>query len=244
LTKSQVTPKYRIVGTKRIQYPGSIIDNGNAEKYFEFYETRMKNHYLRAVASILKERGYEGRVLDIGCGAGVFGVILCDKTEYFDVVGLERSGTLVRISEAISSRFGYGKRISPRTWVDQSLPFPDGEFDAVVSLFSMHRWGDCENILSEIDRVRKKDGFVHITDFRRDFTFPPFSVYAARNGLAAGGEIYRDLINSRNSAYTTREISSILESLGLSHWRLKKRGHFMTVSSSAEDIVSKVSGQQ
>ena len=223
------------MGRKRIEYQGPIINNGDAESYFDFYETRMRNHYLRAVESILGDKGYEGKVLDIGCGSGVFGVMLCDKTEYFNVVGLERSGTLVRISEAISSRYGYGQRVSPRIWNDETLPFPDGEFDAVVSLFSMHRWGSGQNILSEIERVRKKDSLVYIADFHRDFTFPPFYFYAARNGLASGSRIYRDLINSHKAAFTTGEISSMLNSNELSHWKLAKNGHFMTILSAADD---------
>ncbi|MEE9555012.1 MAG: class I SAM-dependent methyltransferase [candidate division Zixibacteria bacterium] len=231
------------MGKKRIEYPGPIINNGDAENYFDFFDNRMRNHYLRAVDTMLEGTGYEGKVLDIGCGAGVFGVRLCDKTEYFKVHGLEKSATLVRISEAISSRIGYGRRISPKIWNDDKLPFPDGEFDAVVSLFSMHRWGNCETIFSEIERVRKKNSLVYITDFHREFTFAPFYVYALRSGMAAGRGIFKNLINSHKASYTTGEINSTLNAAGLNEWNVAKKSRILTITSAKNKSSVKAGGQ-
>lgn len=230
------------MGRKRIEYPGFIINNGDAESYFEFFDTRMRRYYLSAVEKVIEAAGYEGKVLDIGCGAGVFGVLLCDKTEYFKVIGLEKSSTLVRISEAISSRFGYGQRVSPKIWDGDSLPFPDGEFDAVVSLFSMNRWGNCGKILAEVERVRKKNSLVYLTDFRRELTFPPFFVYALQNRMTMGKGIARNLLNAYKASYSTREIKSLLCEASLSDWNLEKNGRAVTIFSPSPEIITEKEG--
>jgi len=216
---------------KRIDYPGLEISNGDAEKYFDFYDTRMRPYYLRAIETILSRIGDEGKVLDIGCGAAVFGVLLCDKTEYFNVTGLERSSLLVRIGEAITSRVGYSNRISLKIWNDDELAFPDNEFDAVVGLMSLHRWGKIHRILPEIERVRKTKSVIYISDFRREYMFPPFSVYALSNRMKAGKAIAADLMNSYKSAYTVDEINAMLRDSGITDWNIEKGRRIVTLSS-------------
>jgi len=220
----------------RIEYPGLILGNGDIERYFDFFDTRMHRHYLRVVDQVLQNLGEEGKVLDIGCGTGVFGILLCDKTGYFNVNGLERSSLLVRSGEAISSRYGYGKRISLKIWENETLPYPDDEFDAVVSVLSLHRWGDCKKIFREIERVRKSKSVVSITDFRRELTFPPFFLFALQSRLAAGKDIASDLLNSYKASYTAAEIGAILSEAGLNGWRIEKDGRLLTVSSPGETV--------
>jgi ubiquinone/menaquinone biosynthesis C-methylase UbiE len=214
----------------RTEYPGLAIDNGDAEKHFKFYDTKMRRHYLKTVRTVLEGIGTEGRVLDIGCGAGVLGVKLCDKTEYVSVAGLEKSGILIRIGEATVSRFGYGQRISFRSWDGESLPFDNDEFDAVVSMLSLNRWGDPAGIFREIERVRKSKSVVLISDFRREFTVPPFFAFAIRSRFSDGKDIAADLFNSHRASYTTGEIKSILSESGLSDWQVEKKGMLVTVT--------------
>jgi len=229
--KIRIIPEILSVVSKRIEYQESIISNGDSERYFDFYDTRMRHYYLAAVETILRQVGSEGKVLDIGCGAAVFGVLLADKTEYFNVVGLERSGLLVRTGEAITSRVGYRNRISLKIWNEDALPFPDAEFDAVVSLMSLHRWGGSRNIFREIERVRKPKSVVYISDFRRELMFPPFFLYAFGNRLAVGRDIAADLVNSHKASYTTDELRSMLDESGLADWRIEKNKRLLTVSS-------------
>jgi ubiquinone/menaquinone biosynthesis C-methylase UbiE len=216
---------------KRIDYPGPAIDNGDAEKHFKFYDTKMRRHYLRAARAVLDGIGTEGKVLDIGCGAGVLGVMLCDKTEYVSVAGLEKSGILIRVGEATVSRFGYGQRISFKTWDGASLPFDDDKFDAVVSMLSLNRWGDSARIFKEIERVRKNKSVVLISDFRRECTIPPFFAFALKSRFSDGKEIAADLFNSHRASYTTGEIKSMLSECGLHDWSVEKNGLLVSVSS-------------
>lgn len=231
MTNGVFYPEILIVLKKRVEYPGLTVTNGQAEKHFDFYDVRMRGYYLDALKALLGMKDVEGKVLDIGGGPGVFGMMLCDRTEFTTVLELEQSGLLVRIGEAISSRNGYGNRVSFKTWDGDKLPFEDNTFDAVVSLFSFHRWENPAAILPEIERVRRKDSVAFIRDFRRDRAFLPFYTFVQQIRFAMGREIAVNLLNSFKASYTTDEMGDVIKKSGLSDWRLKKNGRLLTVTS-------------
>lgn len=231
MTNGGLYSEISIVLKKRVEYPGMTIANSDAEKHFDFYDIRMRRYYLDAMKRLFEVKNIEGKVLDIGGGPGVFGMMLCDKTEFTTVVELEQSGLLVRIGEAISSRNGYGNRISFKTWDDDRLPFADNTFDAVVSLLSLHRWKNPQAIFPEIERVRKKDSPALICDFRRDQALLPFYTFVQQIRFAMGKEIAISLLNSFRASYTIEEIGEVIKKAGLSDWRLEKNGRLLTVTS-------------
>jgi ubiquinone/menaquinone biosynthesis C-methylase UbiE len=231
LTNGVFYSEILVVLKKRVEYPGLTVTNGQAEKHFDFYDVRMRGYYLDALKALLEMKDLEGKVLDIGGGPGVFGMMLCDRTEFTTVVELEQSGLLVRIGEAISSRNGYGSRISFKTWDGDKLPFEDNTFDAVVSLLSFHRWKNPAAIFPEIERVRKKDSVAFIRDFRRDQAFLPLYTFVQQIRFAMGREIAVNLLNSFKASYTTDEMGDVIKRAGLSDWRLEKNGRLLTVTS-------------
>ena len=224
---------------KRTEFPGLTITNGDAEKHFDFYDIRMRRYYIDAVTKLFEEKNIEGNVLDIGGGPGVFGMTFCDKAEFATVVELEQSAIMVRIGEAISSRNGYGNRISFKTWNGDGLPFADDSFDAVVSLLSLHRWKNPEMIFTEIERVRKKDSPTLISDFRRDQAFLPFYTFVQQTRFVMGKEIAANLLNSFKAAYTVEEIREMIRKAGLSSWQTEKNGRLLTVRSPSGVIPEK-----
>lgn len=216
---------------QRIEYPGLTITNGDAEKHFDFYDIRMRRYYIDAITKLFEEKNIEGKVLDIGSGPGVLGMMLCDKAEFATAVELEQSGLYVRIGEAMSSRNGYGSRISFKIWDGDTLPFADDTFDAVVSLLSLHRWKNPRAIFTEIERVRKKGSLTLISDFRRDQAFLPFYTFVQQTRFAMGKEIAVNLLNSFKASYTVEEIEEVIKAAGLSGWQLEKNGRLLTVKS-------------
>ena len=239
MTKGGNYPEISIVLRKRTEFPGLTITNGDAERHFDFYDIRMRRYYIDAVTKLFEEKNIEGNVLDIGGGPGVFGMMFCDKAEFATVVELEQSGLLVRIGEAISSRNGYGNRISFKIWNGDALPFADDTFDAVISLLSLHRWKNPEMIFTEIERVRKKDSLTLISDFRRDQAFLPFYTFVQRTRFVMGKEIAANLLNSFKASYTVEEIREIIKRTGLSGWQLEKNGRLLTVRSPSDVAIEK-----
>jgi ubiquinone/menaquinone biosynthesis C-methylase UbiE len=216
---------------KRTLWSDQDFDYHDVDKYFEFFDLSLRQEYTDLVNDILRPGNIEGKILDLGCGLGILGMRICSHDEYSTVVALEQSRTLVRAAEVITSRHGYNDRISLKIWQDGTLPFADGEFDAVVSFLALHKWNDPEKILREIERVCKKDGIVYISDFRRDQASIPFKLYVQQVRFEMGKEIAENLKKSFNSAYSAAELKQILERLDLPGYRLEESKTFISIIS-------------
>ncbi len=93
------------------------------------------------------------RVLEIGCGVGDFVKYLSSRGMHVTGIdpyeGLEE-GRNYRIMKAYA----------------EDLPFADGEFDAVVSVRTLHHT-DARTALTEIYRVLKENGTICISDWKK-----------------------------------------------------------------------------
>jgi ubiquinone/menaquinone biosynthesis C-methylase UbiE len=215
---------------KRTPWTVKEYDYHDYEKYFEFFDLSLRSYYTDAVEAILAPKHIEGRVLDLGCGFGILGMRLCSQDEFSTIFGLEQSRTLVKAAEIISSRRGYSEKIAFRVWEDDYLPFESNEFDAVVSFMALHKWNNVEKVLSEIERIRKRDGIVYISDFRRDQPAIPSQIFVYQTQFEMGKEIADDLKRSFRSAYTPAEIRQVLDKLALVNYRLEENKNMLTIT--------------
>lgn len=89
------------------------------------------------------------RVLEVGCGTGVFAVRLATDLQA-DIVALDSSPRLVELTRA--------RGIDAREGDVQRLPFDDHEFDCVVANWVLYHVPDLDRGLREIARVLRPDG--------------------------------------------------------------------------------------
>ncbi len=216
---------------KRVEYPGTQINKRDPEKHFEFQDSGFGDYYAEIMDRLFNRTQSFGKTLHIGCGAAAFEILLCDKIEFGKFYGLEQSRTLIRVGEAVLSRFGYTKRISLKNWEDQDLPFPDNEFDTIISLSSLHQWKNPEQTFLEIERVRKKDSHVLLSDFRREQFYVPFYFFARKMGSAFGKEIGSNLLSTYKASYTTSRIRETIDNAGLKEWSVEKSGKWYYITS-------------
>ena len=226
----------------RTEYPGTLINERDPEKHFHFQDIGMREYYDDVIKRIPGLRNFEGKVLHVGCGTAAFENLLCDRLEFARFYGLEPSPTLLRIGEAISSRFGYADRIFLKIWEDELLPFPDNEFDLVISLSSMHQWKNPEKTLPEIARVIKENGTVFISDFRREQFYLPFYFFARGMGSSYGSEIGQNLLAGYKASYTTSRIRDLLDERELDGWEIEKSGKRFIIMSSPSGSNKSLSG--
>jgi SAM-dependent methyltransferase len=101
------------------------------------------------------------RVLDLGCGGGhvsyraaplVAQVVACDVT----------ANMLDAVARTAAER-GL-TNITTRQAAAEKLPFPDADFDIVLSRFTTHHWQDMEAGLREARRVLKRGGRAMLID--------------------------------------------------------------------------------
>lgn len=96
-----------------------------------------------------------GRLLDVGCGDGVFTVILGESFQ--EIYGID-------VQEPFLNRFRENVRDDPRFKVlsvsAAKMPFADDFFDTVVSIETLEHIGDLPGAAAEICRVLRGGGDV------------------------------------------------------------------------------------
>lgn len=130
-----------------------------AEVYDESLPGHVVDHYLEKRTRFVLEHCPPGRALDVGCGTGTLAARLVDQG--YEVVGLDPSEGMLRVLEERTS----GVRAVKGSGT--AIPFPDGTFDLVLSVATMHHIadeGDVRRTLAEMVRVTSPGGRVLVWD--------------------------------------------------------------------------------
>ena len=105
------------------------------------------------------------RILDVGCGTGSFAILIKRLYPSVEVIGLDPD------SKALARAKRKAERVSISIRLDQGsadqLPYKNGFFDRVFSTFMFHHIpiDKQEKVLSEVQRVLKPGGRLHMLDF-------------------------------------------------------------------------------
>ncbi len=142
-----------------IPYPFSRL-------YAALAGTSLFQDFYRIVAKQVLEKIQAGRVLDIGTGPGRLPVLIANESPLLQVTGLDLSADMVKIATQEARRRGL-KNVTFRQGSASELPFPDTEFDLVISTLSFHHWKQPEKALDEIYRVLREGGEAWIYDIPR-----------------------------------------------------------------------------
>lgn len=101
------------------------------------------------------------RILDLGCGPGIVSALLAPHAK--EVVGfdltpemLEKARQRCQAAGLSNVRFDLGPA--------ENLPFPDGNFDAVVTRLTIHHFPDPRQVMGEIVRTTRPAGKVIVAD--------------------------------------------------------------------------------
>ena len=137
-------------GDRRINYGGYRYMPGRWDKVAK----AMADHYGIKAGD---------RILDVGCGKGFQLYDFTLVVPGVDVYGIDVSEYAIRNSkEEIRDRLRVGNA--------NALPFPDGHFDFVFSINTLHNLYcyDLDRALREIERVGRKNKYICVESFRNE----------------------------------------------------------------------------
>ncbi len=113
--------------------------------------------------------GEAANIVDVGCGTGSLALALCDAVPQGRITGIDVSAAFVAYAQSRSR----DARLSFEQGDAMALPYPDGNFDAALSLLVLNFLPDAGRAVREMYRVTRPGGVVAATvwDFRGGLTF-------------------------------------------------------------------------
>lgn len=120
--------------------------------YFKPLTARLYRARLRLAGSLLGSGPYES-LLEVGYGSGIFLPELARRTKRLTAVDIH--GRSERVSEMLS-RLGISADVREASLFE--IPFPDGEFDALVCLSVLEHITELDAALTEFRRVLRPGG--------------------------------------------------------------------------------------
>lgn len=138
--------------------------SGPSAGFYDAFAGLLFGGFYDKVAHEVAARCPAGRVLDVGSGPGILAVRLAGIAPQLIVIGVDISPDMVERARSRAAVSNVGDRVSFVVGDVGQLPYGDGDFDMVVSTFSMHHWPDPARGLAEIYRVLKPGGVACIYD--------------------------------------------------------------------------------
>jgi ubiquinone/menaquinone biosynthesis C-methylase UbiE len=152
-------------------HPGrhGVICGRSAALYDRLLAGWVHRRFYRAVATELGSALSGGAsVLDVGTGPGRLLLELAQGRSDLRLVGVDPSDDMIRRAREHARTAGLEDRIEFETVPAESLPFPAGTFDLVLSTLSAHHWADPAAAINEQARVLRPGGQLRIYDLRRE----------------------------------------------------------------------------
>ncbi|HET8752703.1 MAG TPA: class I SAM-dependent methyltransferase [Gaiellaceae bacterium] len=130
------------------------------------------------------------RVLDVATGTAAVAIELARAGASRSVVGVDQSPEMLAAGRERVEREGLGERIELREARAESLPFADGEFDALTFTYLLRYVDDVPATLRELVRVVRPGGTVAMLEFGlpRGAWRPLWELYV-RVGLPVAGAV-------------------------------------------------------
>lgn len=164
--------KYSIISTLFYWFLVFCILYFSVNIFFVFLKSTWgKVHLVRGLVKKLKLRGNE-KILDVGCGVGVFSIEAAFHLTSGSVVGVDLSNELVLgegILEARENAKEHGvSDVATFVMADgTSIPLEEESFDLVASIATLHNLATAEKrnaVLREVARLTKPGGHVLLVD--------------------------------------------------------------------------------
>ena len=139
------------------------FDYFDGSRHYGYGGFRYDGRWVPIAEDIIKHFGLKAgdRVLDVGCAKGFLVKDLMKVCPGLEVFGLDISEyALLHCEPEVVGRLHLGSA--------DHLPFPDGSFDAVIAINTIHNLErqDLKCALQEIERLAPGKGFVQVDSYR------------------------------------------------------------------------------
>jgi ubiquinone/menaquinone biosynthesis C-methylase UbiE len=176
---------------------------------------------------------YAIKILDVGTGTARIPILMCQQRNQYLITGVDLAQSMLIIGQRNVEEAGLNQRIRLERVDSKRMPYPNLEFDMLVSNSLVHHLPDPLSFFKEIKRLVRPGGAILIRDLIR-----PDNDTIANDLVAQIGSDYdvrqQQLFHdSLKAALTLDEVRSLIDRVGLIqvelsqssdlHWTIKSK---------------------
>lgn len=154
-------------------------------------------------------------VLDAGTGTARIPILLCQQRPQWQVIGIDRSKTMLQIGAANVKQASLQAQITLADEDAKQLPYPDSYFDAVVSNSLVHHLPEPLPFLQELKRVLKPQGAIVLRDLLRPLDLATVDTLVGSIGDGYDAHQQKLFRDSLCAAFRLDELRALLDTAGL-----------------------------
>lgn len=156
-----------------------------------------------------------GLVLDAGTGTARIPILICQQCPLWQITGIDLSHNMLLLGARNVEQAGLSQQIALE-WLDaKQLPYPDGQFDMVISNSLVHHLPNPLPFFEELQRILKPNGSILIRDLTRPLDAAVMQALVERIGPEYNQHQRKLFRDSLQAALTLDEVQELLLKAGL-----------------------------
>jgi ubiquinone/menaquinone biosynthesis C-methylase UbiE len=172
------------------------------------------------------------KILDIGTGTARIPILMCQQRPQYLITGVDLAQSMLIIGQRNIDEASLNQRIKLERVDSKRMPYPDLEFDMLVSNSLVHHLPDPLSLFEEIKRLVRPGGAILIRDLIRPDSDAIVNDLVAKIG--ADYDLHQQQLfhDSLKAALTLDEVRSLIDRVGLTqvelsqssdlHWTIKR----------------------
>ena len=162
------------------------------------------------------------KVLDIGTGTARIPILMCQQRPQYLVTGIDLAQSMLIIGQRNVEEAKLTQRIKLERVDSKRMPYPDLEFDMLVSNSLVHHLPDPGSFFGEVKRLVKPGGAILIRDLIRPESDKIVNELVTKIGANYDPHQQQLFHDSLKAALTLVEVQALIDRVGLTQVKLSQ----------------------
>ncbi len=162
------------------------------------------------------------KILDAGTGTARIPILMCQQRPQYLITAVDLAQSMLIIGQRNVEEAGLNQRIRLERVDSKRMPYPDLEFDMVISNSLVHHLPDPLSFFQEIKRLVRPGGAILIRDLIRPENDTIVNSFVAKIGEAYDPHQQQLFRESLQAALTVSEVQDLIDRVGLSQVKLSQ----------------------
>jgi ubiquinone/menaquinone biosynthesis C-methylase UbiE len=173
------------------------------------------------------------KILDVGTGTARIPILMCQQRSQYLVTGVDLAQSMLILGQRNVEEANLSQRIRLERVDSKRMPYPDLEYDMVVSNSLVHHLPDPLSFFGEVKRLVRPDGAILIRDLIRPESDRSVDDLVTKFGGDYDEQQQQLFRDSLKAALTLTEVQELCDRVGFKqvnisqtselHWSLSRR---------------------